>query len=187
MPVLRVWGKHPIALMPNSCLDTSAMNDEQVEFASDSPSEPLQFHASPPLRILVVEDDLTILHLNAHILQNSGYLVDSAGDGAAAWKSLNQESYDLLITDNQMPKVTGVELLKKLQAARIVLPIIMATGICPEEEFARQPELQPATILLKPYTGAQLLRTVKKVLREANGTVAASGQSQATATEVQRE
>jgi DNA-binding response OmpR family regulator len=47
----------------------------------------------------------------------------------------------------------------------MVLPVIMATGELPTEEFTRYPWLQPAATLLKPYTTAELLGTVKKVLR----------------------
>jgi DNA-binding NtrC family response regulator len=63
-----------------------------------------------------------------------------------------------------MPKVTGIELLKKLRAARMALPVIMATGTLSNEEFTRSPGLQPVSVLLKPYTVTEFLGTVKKVL-----------------------
>jgi DNA-binding NtrC family response regulator len=69
-----------------------------------------------------------------------------------------------VITDNEMPKVTGVELLKKLHAARMGVLVIMATGTLPHEQFARFPWIQPVAVLLKPYTLVQLLGAVKKVL-----------------------
>ena len=116
----------------------------------------------------MVDDDISIRHLNTRALLRSGYAVDAAEDGAAAWHALNTDSYDLLITDNNMPKLSGVELLKKLRAARMTLPVIMATGTLPKEEFTRFPWLQPAATLLKPYTVEALLRTVKKVLREVD-------------------
>jgi DNA-binding response OmpR family regulator len=64
-----------------------------------------------------------------------------------------------------MPKLTGIELVKKLHATRMALPFIMAVGRLPKEEFTRYPWLQPAATLLKPYTKSELLGTVKKVLR----------------------
>jgi DNA-binding response OmpR family regulator len=132
-------------------------------------STPPQSQTNPPGHILVVEDDVFFRRLSAAVLAQSGYEVDTAEDGAAAWQALNTSSYDLLITDNRMPKVSGVDLLKKLRAARMDLPVIMATGTLPKEEFARYPWLQPAATLLKPYTSEDMLRTVKKVLREAAG------------------
>jgi DNA-binding response OmpR family regulator len=120
--------------------------------------------AKPLHRILVVEDDGDIRRLNTEVLLQSGYHVDSASDGAVAWDTLQQKNYDLMVTDNEMPKVTGIDLLKKLCAARVALPVIMATGVAPKDEFARHPWLQPAALLLKPYTVDELLWVVKEVL-----------------------
>jgi two-component system alkaline phosphatase synthesis response regulator PhoP len=95
--------------------------------------------------------------------------VDAAEDGAVAWDTLQLNGYDLMVTDNSMPRVSGVDLLKKLQTARMPMPVIMATGSVPEEEFAQNPGIQPAATLLKPYTIAELLETVKDVLHAAAG------------------
>ena len=76
------------------------------------------------------------------------------------------ESYALLITYHNMPGLTGLALIKKLRDARMILPVIMATGALPSEDlFVRYPWLQPAVALLKPYSVEQLLGTVEKVLR----------------------
>ena len=122
------------------------------------------------LRILVVDDDSDIRLLNAEVLKRSGYEVDTAEDGEAGWKALHAvsyapDSYDLLITDNDMPGLSGLDLVKKLRAARMELPVIMATGTLPPQELARNPWLQPAATLLKPYTIEELLGTVREVLR----------------------
>ena len=115
-------------------------------------------------RILVVDDDAMIRRLNTEVLNCNGYHVDAAEDGAVAWDAIQENSYDLLVTDHNMPKVTGVGLLKKLHAARLALPVILATGIFPHEELAEHPWLQIDASLLKPYTVDQLLTTVKNVL-----------------------
>ena len=85
------------------------------------------------------------------MLIRSGYQVDAAADGAAGWKALQGNSYDLVITDNFMPKMTGVEMVKKLHAAGMKLPVIMATAMLPQEEFVSHPWLQAVTTLLKPF------------------------------------
>jgi DNA-binding response OmpR family regulator len=63
-----------------------------------------------------------------------------------------------------MPKVTGIEMVKKLHAARMNLPVIMATAIFPHEEFILHPWLEAVPALLKPFRAAELLSTVRKVL-----------------------
>ena len=135
----------------------------------------LQGERNPPHRILVVEDEPDIRRLNAEVLKSSGYEVDTAEDGMAGWKALHAarhapESYALLITDHDMPGLTGLALVKKLRAARMALPVIMATGTLPTEElFTRYPWLQPVVALIKPYSVEQLLGTVEAVLRTADG------------------
>ncbi len=117
----------------------------------------------------MVEDDSFIRQLTIEALNLCGYEVDGAEDGAEAWDALNAESYDLMITDNSMPKLTGLELLKKMRAARMALPVIMATSALPTAEFARSPWLRPAATLVKPYTIAELLGKANEVLYAANG------------------
>ncbi len=140
------------------------MIQDKVSQAGGPASAPPPPQTRPLHRILVVDDDDFVRQLNTRVLVKSGYNVDAAEDGAVAWDTLQLNGYDLLVTDNKMPKVTGVELLQKLHAARIFLPVIMATGTLPDEEFARSPWLQPAATLLKPYSNAELLATVEDVL-----------------------
>jgi DNA-binding NtrC family response regulator len=132
--------------------------------AEESPGVVLQCKPNPVHRILVADDESDIRQLNTEALTDSGYHVDGAEDGAVAWDILQLKRYHLLITDNEMPKVTGVELLKKIHAARIGVPVIMATGTLPQEQFARYPWIQPVAVLLKPYTLMELLGAVKRVM-----------------------
>lgn len=141
------------------------MNENQILSTGKPASATRQLPAGSAHRILMVDDDSSVRRLSTEVLSNSGYEVDAAEDGAAAWEALSADSYDLMITDNNMPNLSGVELLKKLHATRMALPVIMATGKLPEEEFAQYPWLQPAATLLKPYTVEELLGTVKVVLR----------------------
>jgi len=122
-----------------------------------------------PYRIFVVDDNEDIRRLNAEVLMDFGYQVDTAEDGAVAWDALQLNHYDLLITDNEMPNVSGIQLLNKLQAAGKVLPAIMVTGFMPTEELSLHPWLQIQAMLLKPYTIAELLETVEAVLTAALG------------------
>jgi two-component system, OmpR family, alkaline phosphatase synthesis response regulator PhoP len=115
-------------------------------------------------RILVVEDEPLIRHLNTRALMDAGYQVPTAEDGSVAWDALQLKSFDLLITDNFMPKVTGLELIEKVRAAGMALPVIMAAGVLPNDAFSLSPWLQPAAIVIKPYTRAEFLGAVQNVL-----------------------
>jgi DNA-binding response OmpR family regulator len=126
---------------------------------------PTRSQTNLPVRILVVEDDIAIRQLSAEALTSSGYQVETAEDGAAGWEALQGSNYDLLITDNTMPKVSGVELVKMLRSARMTLPVVMASGTPPAEALDGDSSLQLAATLLKPFTIGELLGTVEKVLR----------------------
>ncbi|HEX5399686.1 MAG TPA: response regulator [Verrucomicrobiae bacterium] len=129
---------------------------------------------NPRRRILVVDDEPDIRRINAMMLDRAGYRVDTAEDGVFAWEALGASRYDLMITDNSMPNLTGLQLLRRLYAAHRELPFIMATGKIPEEEYTKYPWLQSAATLLKPYTGEELLEVVSIVLRKADGATVGS-------------
>jgi two-component system, OmpR family, response regulator MprA len=139
----------------------------------ESASASLQREPNLPQRILVVDDNTAIRQLSTEVLIDSGYEVDAAADGVAAWEALQVKAFNLLITDHNMPRLTGVELVKKLRSARMDLPIILATGRLPVEELSQNPSLQLAAMLPKPFSIDELLETVRVVLR-AN--VSAPGQ-----------
>jgi two-component system chemotaxis response regulator CheY len=122
--------------------------------------------SSPPHRILVVDDDLNVCRFNADILARYGYQVVTAPDGQAAWEELQAKSFDLLITDNDMPRLSGLQLVEKLRSEHFELPVIFASGSLDADELAQNPSLHIAATLSKPYVPRQLLEIVKKVLRK---------------------
>ena len=117
----------------------------------------------------MAEDDTSIRQSNTRSLLHSGYQVVAVKDGAEGWAALHASRFDLLITDNKMPKVTGVELVKMLHSTGMAMPVIMVTGAAPTEELKRHPWVQIAAMLLKPFSVDELLRTVKEVLRTSDG------------------
>ena len=136
-------------------------------------------------RILVVDDDPDVRRFYAEMLTGGGYRVDTVGDSEAAWALLNavscgSDSYDLLITDNNMPKLSGLDLVRKLRAERMALPVILVSGEFPAAldlavatgaslktlEWNRSLQIDAA--LLKPFAVDELLRTVNRVLLAAS-------------------
>jgi DNA-binding NtrC family response regulator len=145
------------------------MTAKYTSHFNDSGCEPLQPQPHSSQRILVVEDENDLRQLTAEVLIDAGYQVDVAEDGATAWSALQLHKYDLLITDQFMPKLSGVELLKKIHDARMTLPVIMATDFLPTWEFALHTWLQPVKMLLKPYNFEKLLVMVKNTLHPGPG------------------
>ncbi len=143
------------------------MKSDHISKAGKSIELPAHSKSQPPRRILRVDDDRDVRDLNAQVLVRAGYHVETAENGAAGWKALQAGHYDALITDNTMPGVTGLELIKKLRSEDMTLPVILASGTVPAEELNRCPWLQVDALLPKPYTVAQLLRTVDRVLQTA--------------------
>jgi len=140
------------------------MKENKISLAGEPACALLQREPNPPRRILVVDDDSDIRQLSTEVLIRTGDVVDAAADGAAAWEALQIKAFNLLITDHNMPRLTGVELVKKLRSARRALPVILATGL-PTEVLAQNPSLQLAAMLPKPFSVEELLETVSVVLR----------------------
>jgi DNA-binding response OmpR family regulator len=113
----------------------------------------------------------TVTSANSALMSwfRSGYRVDTAEDGASGWRALNASRYDLLITDNTMPRVTGLNLIKKLRSEDMTLSVILASGTAPTEELNRCPWLQLDAVLPKPYSVAELSEAGRTVLRASNG------------------
>jgi DNA-binding NtrC family response regulator len=180
-------GKTPHVHCPAFRLTYGNMNEFNRPSAGNPASEFAESQSGFPRRILVVEEERDLRQLSAEVLIDDGYQVEVAEDGATAWTALQRNHYDLLLTDQFLPKVSGVELLKKIHTARMSLPVIMATNILPTWEFALHPCLQTVTMLRKPYTIDKLLGTVKSVLPDRAGMAPATNcQSQPTVNRLRR-
>jgi DNA-binding response OmpR family regulator len=128
-------------------------------------SAPASDRMNSARRILLVDDERHIQRINFEGLTRAGYQVDVADSGVSAWKALTTNSYDLMITDNTMPRVTGMDLIKHMRSEGITLPVILASGTAQQQELVRFPWMAVSALLPKPYTIGQLLKLVDSVLR----------------------
>lgn len=101
--------------------------------------------------ILVVDDSLTVRETEKQILRNAGYQVDTAVDGMDGWNNLRLGDYHLVVSDVDMPRLNGFELVKKIRAdARLGrLPVIMVSYKDREEDRLRGMEAGADTYLTK--------------------------------------
>jgi DNA-binding response OmpR family regulator len=88
-------------------------------------------------RLLVVDDERDIRHLYAAELEDEGYQVETAGNGAEAAQLLQEREFDLVILDIQMKGESGLQVLQKIVRERTDLPVILCTAFsCYKEDFS---------------------------------------------------
>ena len=118
-------------------------------------------------KILVVEDDLDIQELLKNFLQEAGYSIVLANDGAEALSIFSNVQFDLILLDIMLPKIDGFvvcELIRKQSQ----VPIIMLTALNGEEEQIRGLDLQVDDYITKPFSMPVLIRKIAAVLRISN-------------------
>ncbi len=121
-------------------------------------------------RILVVDDEAHILHVLSLKLRNAGYEVITAVDGEEGFELATQELPDLVITDFQMPYMTGLELCRELArhkpTARIPVLMLTARGYALDENDVRIGNIK--SVLSKPFSPRAVLEVVKDTLAIAS-------------------
>ncbi len=129
-----------------------------------SPVEPRLLDPSRKWRILAVDDDEDTQFLHARVLVRAGYDVATAADGEEAWTALLTERFDLLLADHNMPRLCGLDLVARMRAAGMTLPVIINSGCLDLRELPDYPHLGLAAVLHKSSHFAELLEAVKHVL-----------------------
>lgn len=120
-------------------------------------------------RILVADDEAHILHVVSMKLRNAGYEVFTAVDGEEAVELAAAELPDLIITDYQMPIMTGLEALKELRRNEQTrgVPAIMLTARGFDIEPAEMAEAGIAAVLAKPFSPREVLEKVAELTQTA--------------------
>lgn len=117
-------------------------------------------------RILLVDDEDSILRIGRIFLTNAGYEVNVASDGEEARRLLEAapDDYDLLVTDLTMPGLSGADLIRAAHQLRPALPAILTSGFGYTMTPDEQAELAPFTFLQKPYSQVHLSAAVRDML-----------------------
>jgi CheY-like chemotaxis protein len=117
-------------------------------------------------KVLVADDEIHIIHVVAIKLRNNGYEVIAANNGAEAYDLACREKPDIVVTDYQMPVMTGLEFIAKLRGDERTkdIPVILLTA----RAFAISPEQQESLgvsgCLSKPFSPKELLKTIQDIL-----------------------
>ncbi|MCX5743276.1 MAG: response regulator [Proteobacteria bacterium] len=115
-------------------------------------------------RILVVDDERVIRAILAEFLALEGYTVHTVEDGEKALTELRLRPYDLLITDLKMPKLSGLQLLEKIEQERLGVLTILMTGFGTVETAIEAMKKGAYDYLLKPFKVEEVIHVVQRAL-----------------------
>jgi DNA-binding NtrC family response regulator len=116
---------------------------------------------------LVLEDELGFQTLLTEVLGGAGHEVVSAQSGAAALKLAAEQPFDLLLVDNRMPGISGLEFLKRFRAIDAHAPVIIMTAYADVPVVVEAMRLGVIDFLVKPFGLDSLLPLVERSLRAA--------------------
>jgi two-component system response regulator FlrC len=122
-------------------------------------------------RILVVDDDPHMQQAITACLARCNYQLSVVSHGLAALELLEQDSYDLIISDQQMPQMSGLELLSTLQKRGIETPFVMITAYGTITQAVEAMQLGATDFITKPFTTSDLERVVERVLAADSSTL----------------
>ncbi len=132
--------------------------------AAEVPAPPSEPAASPaaerPRRVLVCDDSRTVREALARMLANDGYVVDQAADGEEAWRMLAEVPYDLVVSDMEMPRLSGAELVTRVRERHPGLPVVAISARAGRERAG-----EADAFLAKPVARRELLARVAELLR----------------------
>jgi len=113
-------------------------------------------------RILIVDDEQIVLRSCQRILRDGDYEIDIAHDGLSALGKINENDYDVLILDIMMPRMDGIEVLRRVKEARPDIDIIMITGLHDIETAVHAMKLGALDYLPKPFEPDELRMIVSR-------------------------
>jgi two-component system chemotaxis response regulator CheY len=120
------------------------------------------------IKILIVDDFATMRRILKNILKQLGFksLVE-ADDGTTAWEVLEGQHIDLIISDWNMPKMTGLELLKKVRASDTYkkTPFLMVTAEAQKQNVIEAVQAGVSNYVVKPFTAEAISDKLEKILK----------------------
>lgn len=127
--------------------------------------------SDPKMKFLVVDDFSTMRRIVRNLLKELGYTnVDEAEDGVVAMQKLSAGGFDFVVTDWNMPNMTGIELLRAIRAnAQLAqLPVLMITAEAKKENIIEAAQAGASGYIVKPFTAATLSEKMTKIFEKLN-------------------
>ena len=121
------------------------------------------------LRILHVEDDEQTAKMVTETMSRTGDSVTTAFNGKDGLRRASEESFDLVILDRMLPDMTGIDIVTKLRAAGIAIPVLMLSALGRTENRIEGLDAGVDDYLAKPFEDEELVARVRALHRRANG------------------
>lgn len=125
--------------------------------------------SDPKMKFLVVDDFSTMRRIVRNLLKELGFTnVDEAEDGAIALQKLQASSFDFVVTDWNMPNMTGIQLLQAIRADANLkhLPVLMITAEAKKENIIQAAQSGASGYIVKPFTAATLNEKLNKIFEK---------------------
>ncbi|MCY0965124.1 chemotaxis response regulator CheY [Oceanospirillaceae bacterium G-43] len=124
------------------------------------------------MKILIVDDFSTMRRIVKNLLRDLGFTnTAEADDGSTALPMLQQGDFDFLVTDWNMPGMTGIDLLRKVRADERLrhLPVLMVTAEAKREQIVAAAQAGVNGYVVKPFTAAVLKEKIEKIFERVEG------------------
>jgi two-component system, OmpR family, alkaline phosphatase synthesis response regulator PhoP len=121
--------------------------------------------------ILIVDDEPHIVHILRYKLERTGYRVETAEDGEEGYELAQELDPDLIVTDFQMPVLTGYEMSVKLHASDVTAdtPVVMVTARGHKLSPSELAKTNIRQLMCKPFSARELLAVIEELLLESGG------------------
>jgi len=118
------------------------------------------------MRVLVVDDFSTMRKIIKNILRQLGFNnIVEADDGSTAWEVLNKDNIDFIVSDWNMPTMSGIELLRKVRGSEEYadIPFLMVTAEAQQENIIEAVQAKVSNYIVKPFTPETLGQKIDKI------------------------
>ncbi len=122
------------------------------------------------MRILIVEDDMLMIHALTSILTNQNYAVEVVTDGQAAWNLIDTFDYDLVLLDVVLPKLDGISLCQQIRSHGYSMPILLLTQRDSSHDKAIGLDAGADDYVVKPFEEEELVARIRALLRRGSKT-----------------
>jgi two-component system chemotaxis response regulator CheY len=159
---------HCDKLRPTSMGQVCSVRADNERIALDTPNPRTFMSSSADLKFLIVDDFSTMRRIVRGLLKEMGcHNADEAEDGAVALSMLKAQKYDFVVSDINMPNMTGFDLLKAVKADDNLkhLPMLMVTAEARKEDIVLAAQSGAAGYIVKPFTKATLEEKVQKIIQ----------------------